>query len=126
MSALSLGTSTLRTILASPTLQLDNIESTTSLLDETLISAQEVSEAVDAVSAPLTKEVEDEVDAELRALVEAEKMKEREEEERKEKERAEDAAKKLEEATKVPPAADEPEEEGKAKEGMEGREKAFA
>ncbi|BGO97909.1 hypothetical protein NBRC10513v2_001906 [Rhodotorula toruloides] len=123
MSALSLGTSTLRTILSSPTLQLDNIESTTSLLDETLISAQEVNEAVDSVSAPLAREVEDEVDAELRELVEAEKRKEREEEERKEKERVEAAAKKLEEATNIPQTADKREESA---ERQEEREKALA
>lgn len=123
MSALSLGTSTLRTILSSPTLQLDNIESTTSLLDETLISAQTVNEAVDSVSAPLAREVEDEVDAELRELVEAEKRKEGEEEERKEKERVEEAAKKLEEATKVPATAEKREESA---ERQEEREKALA
>ncbi|EGU12344.1 hypothetical protein RTG_01366 [Rhodotorula toruloides ATCC 204091] len=102
MSALSLGTSTLRTILSSPTLQLDNIESTTSLLDETLISAQEVNEAVDSVSAPLAREVEDEVDAELRELA---------------------AAKKLEEATNIPQTADKREESA---ERQEEREKALA
>ncbi|BGP23014.1 hypothetical protein JCM10295v2_001907 [Rhodotorula toruloides] len=106
LSALSLGTSTLRSILSSPTLQLDNIESTTSLLDETLISAQEVNEAVDSVSAPLAREIKDEVDAELRELVEAEKRKEREEEEAKEKKRVDEAAKKLEDATKAPVAAE--------------------
>ncbi|GAA5839715.1 hypothetical protein JCM3766R1_004593 [Sporobolomyces carnicolor] len=67
LEALSLGSSTLRTILASPTLQISNIEATTSALDETLVAATEINEAVDSV-APLDSALEFEVDDELKAL----------------------------------------------------------
>ncbi|GAA5947235.1 hypothetical protein JCM3765_001584 [Sporobolomyces pararoseus] len=83
LEALSLGSSTLRTILASPTLQLSNIEATTSALDDTLIAATEINEAVDNV-AVLDEGIESEVEDELRALQETEKKEE--EEERKDRE----------------------------------------
>ncbi|GAA5947267.1 hypothetical protein JCM3765_001597 [Sporobolomyces pararoseus] len=77
LEALSLGSSTLRTILASPTLQLSNIEATTSALDDTLIAANEINEAVDNV-AVLDEGMESEVEDELRALQETEKKEEEE------------------------------------------------
>ncbi|GAA5978365.1 hypothetical protein JCM5350_001140 [Sporobolomyces pararoseus] len=83
LEALSLGSATLRTILASPTLQLSNIEATTSALDDTLIAANEINEAVDNV-AVLDEGIESEVEDELRALQETEKKEE--EEERKDRE----------------------------------------
>ncbi|GAA5913186.1 hypothetical protein JCM6882_005812 [Rhodosporidiobolus microsporus] len=95
LTALSLGTSTLRSILSSPTLQLSNIEATTSALDSALIDAQEVNQAVDAVSAPMVGEVEDEVEEELRALVEEERGRE-------EREREREVERKLAEGGKVP------------------------
>ncbi|KWU46351.1 hypothetical protein RHOSPDRAFT_28329 [Rhodotorula sp. JG-1b] len=89
LSALTLGTSTLRTVLSSPTLQLDNISELTSALDEQLVSAQEVSEAVDAVSAPERDALNDEVEAEWERLV-------KEEGEREDRQRIEEAKRKLE------------------------------
>ncbi|GAA6001217.1 hypothetical protein JCM10207_007469 [Rhodosporidiobolus poonsookiae] len=77
LSALTLGTSVLRAVLSSPTLQLSNISATTSALDDALISAQEVSEAVNCI-VPVSGEMDDEVEEELRGL---------QEEERREKER---------------------------------------
>ena len=77
LEALSLGSSTLRTILASPTLQISNIEATTSALDETLIAANEINEAVDSVAA-LDEGMEMEVEDELKELQEKEKRVEEE------------------------------------------------
>ncbi|GAA5870354.1 hypothetical protein JCM1840_004702 [Sporobolomyces johnsonii] len=96
LSALSLGSATLQQILASPTLQLSNIEATTSALDDALASAAEISEAVDSV-APLDSALEDEVDDELKKLVEADRKEERKKEEREEKERVTEAERKLRE-----------------------------
>jgi charged multivesicular body protein 7 len=124
LSALSLGTTALRSILSSPTLQLSNIEATTSALDDALISAQEVNEAVDSVPTPLTGEMEDEVDAELKALVEEEKREKEEKRERDERERVEVAQKKLDEA-KLPslPAST---EKGKEEKVVDKAEKLLA
>ena len=91
LSALTLGTSTLRTVLSSPTLRLDNISELTSALDEQLVSAQSVSEAVDAVGVP-DREAgidENEVEEEWEKLV-------KEEREREERQRVEEAMRKLE------------------------------
>ncbi|GAA5835728.1 hypothetical protein JCM9279_004630 [Rhodotorula babjevae] len=102
LSALSLGASTLRAVLSSPTLQLSNISATTSALDDALIAANEVTEAVDAVSAgQLGAEGEDEVDEELREMQEAERARVKAEEEAKEQERLDEAEAKLD-AGKVP------------------------
>lgn len=87
LEALSLGSSTLRTILASPTLQISNIEATTSALDESLIAANEINEAVDSVAA-LDEGMEMEVEDELRELQEKEKRIEEEEQKDREAERA--------------------------------------
>lgn len=76
MSALTLGTSTLRSVLSSPALQLDNISELTSALDEQLVAAQEVSEAVDSVSAPEKEALDAEVDEEWKRLVKEEQQKE--------------------------------------------------
>ncbi|GAA6058444.1 hypothetical protein JCM3770_005079 [Rhodotorula araucariae] len=74
LAALSLGASALRTVLSSPTLQLSNIAATTSALDDALICAAEVSDAVDAVGAgQLGDEGEDEVESELREMQDAER-----------------------------------------------------
>ncbi|GAA5862913.1 hypothetical protein JCM3774_006685 [Rhodotorula dairenensis] len=89
MTALTLGTSTLRTVLASPTLQLENISELTSALDDQLVAAQDVSEAVDAVSAPDRQALDDEVDEEWQRLVQEEE----------ERERVEEGKKKLEEGS---------------------------
>ncbi|GAA6026769.1 hypothetical protein JCM8097_005848 [Rhodosporidiobolus ruineniae] len=89
LQALSLGTSTLRSILSSPTLQLDNIAATTSALDDSLIAAQEVSDAVEGISAPERAEWEGEVEDELREL-------QMEEEREKEESRVREAERKLE------------------------------
>lgn len=105
MSALTLGTSTLRTVLASPTLQLDNISELTSALDDQLVAAQDVSGAVDAVSAPERKALDDEVDEEWQRMVreeeeaaaEEQKRQEQEQERDRERERVEAGKKKLEE-----------------------------
>lgn len=91
LSALSLGTSTLRTVLSAPSLQLDNISELTSALDDQLVAASEVSEAVDAVSGPERQQVDAEVEEEWELLV-------REEEGREEERRVEEARKRLEEA----------------------------
>ena len=107
LSALTLGTSTLRTVLSSPTLQLDNISELTSALDEQLVSAQEVSEAVDAVSAPERDALNDEVEAEWERLV-------KEEGEREDRQRIEEAKRKLETPAPVP-ASTSPAEEVEAK-----------
>ncbi|GAA5906253.1 hypothetical protein JCM8208_000674 [Rhodotorula glutinis] len=102
LSALSLGASTLRAVLSSPTLQLSNISATTSALDDALISASEVTEAVDAVSAgQLGAEGEDEVDEELREMQEAERARVKADEDKREQERVEEARAKLE-VGKVP------------------------
>lgn len=105
LSALTLGTSTLRTVLASPTLQLDNISELTSALDEQLVSAQEVSEAVDAVGAPEREAAidENEVEEEWEKLV-------KEEEEREERQRVEEAKRKLETPAPVPASTSQAEE----------------
>lgn len=96
LSALSLGATTLRSVLSSPTLQLSNISATTSALDDALISASEVSDAVDAIGAgQLGAEGEDEVEAELRGLQEEEERKERTEEDRRERERVREVEQKL-------------------------------
>ena len=108
LSALTLGTSTLRTVLSSPTLQLDNISELTSALDEQLVSAQQVSEAVDAVSAPERDALNDEVEAEWERLV-------KEEGEREERQRIEEAKRKLETPAPVLPASTSPAEEVEAK-----------
>ncbi|GAA5919940.1 hypothetical protein JCM1841_000057 [Sporobolomyces salmonicolor] len=96
LSALSLGSATLQQILASPTLQLSNIEATTSALDDALASATEINEAVDSV-APLDSALEDEVDDELKKLVEADRNEEREKERREEEHRVREAERKLKE-----------------------------
>ncbi|GAA5943387.1 hypothetical protein JCM3775_005917 [Rhodotorula graminis] len=102
LSALSLGATTLRAVLSSPTLQLSNISATTSALDDALISAAEVTEAVDAVSAgQLGAEGEDEVDEELREMQEAERAKVKAEEDERERDRVDEARAKLD-VGKVP------------------------
>ncbi|GAA5999348.1 uncharacterized protein JCM10292_001222 [Rhodotorula paludigena] len=83
LSALSLGATTLCTVLSSPTLQLSDVEATTSLLDDSLVAAQEVREAVDAVGAGAAEIDEDDVERELREMVakeekHAEELRERE------------------------------------------------
>lgn len=95
MSALSLGTSTLRAILASPNLSLDQIEETTSALADTLADANDINEAVSAAG-QLDSDLEGEVEDELKSLVEsvekeeqAEKERERVEKEQKEREERE-------------------------------------
>lgn len=95
LSALSLGATTLRTVLSSPTLQLSNIEATTSLLDDSLVAAQEVREAVDAVGAGAAEIDEDEVERELREMV-------AKEEKDAEEQRVREVAGTLESAGKVP------------------------
>ncbi|GAA5941035.1 phosphatidic acid-binding protein CHM7 [Sporobolomyces koalae] len=67
LEALSLGSSTLRQILQLPTLQLSNIEATTAALDETLVAATEIKEAVDSVT-PLEEGIELEIEDELKQL----------------------------------------------------------
>ncbi|ORY55330.1 hypothetical protein BCR35DRAFT_284434 [Leucosporidium creatinivorum] len=81
MSALSLGTSTLRSILASPNLSLDHIEETTTALSDTLADANDISEAVSAVG-QLDSDLEGEVEDELKSLVESVEREERAEKER--------------------------------------------
>lgn len=74
MEAYSLATSTLNTILANPALDLDRINATTESLAEAMASQEEVDEAVRAVGAGARMEVdEDELEVELRGLVEEEK-----------------------------------------------------
>ncbi|GAA6006364.1 hypothetical protein JCM11491_004928 [Sporobolomyces phaffii] len=87
LEALSLGSSTLREVLASPTLQLSNIEATTSALDDALIAANEINDAVDSV-APLDAGMELEVEDELRALQEGDKQEQAEAQKDREMERA--------------------------------------
>ncbi|KAG0659518.1 hypothetical protein C6P46_005155 [Rhodotorula mucilaginosa] len=108
LSALTLGTSTLRAVLASPTLQLDNISELTSALDEQLVSAQEVSEAVDAVGAPEREAAidENEVEEEWEKLV-------KEEEEREERQKVEEAKRKLETPAPMPSTSQAEEVESK-------------
>ena len=108
LSALTLGTSTLRAVLASPTLQLDNISELTSALDEQLVSAQEVSEAVDAVGAPEREAAidENEVEEEWEKLV-------KEEEEREERQKVEEANRKLETPAPMPSTSQAEEVESK-------------
>lgn len=107
LSALTLGTSTLRAVLASPTLQLDNISELTSALDEQLVSAQEVSEAVDAVGAPEREAAidENEVEEEWEKLVK--------EEEREERQKVEEAKRKLETPAPMPSTSQAEEVESK-------------
>ena len=92
-------------MLASPTLQLDNISELTSALDEQLVSAQEVSEAVDAVGAPEREAAidENEVEEEWEKVV-------KEEEEREERQRVEEAKRKLETPAPVPASTSQAEE----------------
>ncbi|GAA5971508.1 hypothetical protein JCM11641_000618 [Rhodosporidiobolus odoratus] len=104
LQALSLGTSTLREVLSSPTLQLSNIEATTSALDDALITSQQVTEAVDSAATPLSSEMEGEVEEELKELVEEEKMEKREKVERTEEERVSEMERKMEQMGKVPEA----------------------
>ncbi|GAA5900363.1 uncharacterized protein JCM6883_002822 [Sporobolomyces salmoneus] len=111
LEALSLGSSTLRSILASPTLQLSNIEATTSALDETLVAATEINEAVDSV-APLDAEMEGEVEDELRELQEREK---KDEEVEREKKLLEARAPKIEPESKVAEVETAEDEKGKDK-----------
>ncbi|GAA5829656.1 hypothetical protein JCM11251_000237 [Rhodosporidiobolus azoricus] len=111
LTALSLGTSTLRQILSSPTLQLSNIEATTSALDSALVDAQEINGVVDSVNAPLLGEVEGEVEEELEALI-------KEEREREDRKKEEEAVKKLQlvgEAPKGEVQEMEKEEQGEEK-----------
>ncbi|BGP46268.1 hypothetical protein JCM10450v2_002110 [Rhodotorula kratochvilovae] len=98
LSALSLGATTLRAVLSSPTLQLSNIAATTSALDDALIRSAEVGEAVDAVSAGQLGEGEEEVEEELREMQEAERRAERERGEA----RVKEAEEKMLEGAKVP------------------------
>ena len=118
LEALSLGSSTLRTILASPTLQISNIEATTSALDETLIAANEINEAVDSVAA-LDEGMEMEVEDELRELQEKEKRVEEEAQKDREAERE----RKLLEAKAPSGLGEKKEEETKAGEPSKDKEK---
>lgn len=113
LSALTLGTSTLRTVLSSPTLQLDNISELTSALDEQLVSAQEVSDAVEAVSAPERDALNDEVEEEWERLVKEEE--EEEERRREERHRVEEAKRKLLETPAPVPSTTSQAEEVEAK-----------
>jgi len=118
LEALSLGSSTLRTILASPTLQISNIEATTSALDETLIAANEINEAVDSVAA-LDEGMEIEVEDELKELQEKEKRVEEEAQKDREAERE----RKLLEAKAPSGLGEKKEEETKAGEPSKDKEK---
>lgn len=70
LAALSLGTSTLRSLLASPTLQLDHIEETTSALSDALEDATEVDDAVNAIgTSQLDVTSQQEVDDEFAQLL---------------------------------------------------------
>lgn len=81
MSALALGTSTLRTLISSPNLSLDHIEETTSALSDALADANDINEAVSAVG-QLDGDLESEVEDELKSLVESVEKEERAEKER--------------------------------------------
>lgn len=109
----------MRTILASPTLQLSNIEATTSALDDTLIAANEINEAVGS-AAVLDAGAELEVEDELRALQEKDKTAEEEEQKDREMERE----KKLLKARVPQGSLGEKEEKEKGKEA--GKEKLAA
>ncbi|KAK4058705.1 hypothetical protein OIO90_000149 [Microbotryomycetes sp. JL221] len=81
MQALELGTETLRTLISSPHLSLDHIEETTSALSDALADAGEINEAVSQVG-QLDSTMEDEVNAELKELVEeAERERQKQEDE---------------------------------------------
>lgn len=70
MSALSLGTKTLRTLISSPNLSLDHIEETTTALSDALADANDINEAVTSAG-QLDSAAEGEVEDELKALIES-------------------------------------------------------
>ncbi|KAM0792526.1 hypothetical protein ACM66B_005195 [Microbotryomycetes sp. NB124-2] len=82
MQALELGTKTLRSLIASPHLSLEHIEETTDALSDALADANEINEAVSQVG-QLDNSLEDEVDAELKRLIEDAEAEERKERDRK-------------------------------------------
>lgn len=79
MKALELGTSTLRTLISSPLLSLDHIDETTLALSDALADAEEINTAVSAPGVGLLAAQDDEIEAELREMVESAEREEREE-----------------------------------------------
>lgn len=77
MAALSLGTATLRTLISSPTLSLDHIGATTTALADALADADDINQAVDAGGVALPSDQEDDVERELREMVQAAEVEER-------------------------------------------------
>ncbi|KAK4053122.1 methionyl-tRNA synthetase [Microbotryomycetes sp. JL201] len=91
MQALELGTKTLRSLISSPHLSLEHIEETTGALSDALADANEINEAVTQVG-QLDSTLEEEVEAELRELIESAEVAEKKE---LEKEGAEDKTQQL-------------------------------
>lgn len=83
MAALTLGTTTLRTLISSPTLSLDHIEETSTALSEALADAEDINVAIREANVALPSEQEDEVEMELKELIKESEMAEQKEEEMK-------------------------------------------
>ena len=77
MAALSLGTSTLRTLISSPTLSLKHIEATTTAFSDTLADADDINQAIDMGGVALPSGQEVDAELELREMVEAAEVVER-------------------------------------------------
>ena len=125
LAALSLGTSTLRSILASPTLQLDHIKETTSALSDALQDANDVDEAVNAVGASQLdatsqQEVDDEF-AQLLADAKKDEEKAAEEDASKKKKAAAQADKERAEKAKAEAAMQPAKAEGKEEQSEQAR-----
>ncbi|KAK4701158.1 hypothetical protein P7C70_g5078, partial [Phenoliferia sp. Uapishka_3] len=71
IAALSLGTTTLRTLISSSTLSLEHIEATTTALSDVLADANDIEEAINAGGVLLPSEQEDDLEKELAEMVEA-------------------------------------------------------
>lgn len=119
MAALSLGTSTLRTLISSPTLSLDHIEATTTALADALADADDINQAVDAGNVALPSDQEDDAERELKEMVEAAEL-----EEKKEKEAEEVRRKQGEDAKQKEPADDEAKRKDKVDGDLREKEKA--
>ncbi|KAL8293071.1 hypothetical protein RQP46_000765 [Phenoliferia psychrophenolica] len=97
MAALTLGTSTLRTLISSPTLSLEHIEATTTAFADALADADDINQAIEAGSVALPSDQEDDVESELKEMVaaaELEERKEKEAEEMRKKQAAEEERRK--------------------------------
>ncbi|KAM0754088.1 hypothetical protein T439DRAFT_322973 [Meredithblackwellia eburnea MCA 4105] len=90
IQALSLGTTTLRALIASPSLSLENIEATTSALSDALADVEDINQTVNAVGTLASSDEED-VENELKELVKAAEVEEKSKNELEKKEKEDKA-----------------------------------